>query len=192
MISPRCFFSRMRRSRADAEGFVGVLCLTGRSARATRSDSLLATSSRLRSCDRCRSLDNRMLPAESMRERNAVWTFCFCRGPRARDAAMFHSRTAFVEERFACCPPGPPEGTNVKDSSSAGIVTLRLTRISTTEPYAASSSRSSSAEVTGSRHTPRLQTYAVGRPSTSSRPSNRGTLSATSRGSPTSVMEFGR
>lgn len=191
-MSPRCFFSLIRRSRADALGFVGVRCLTGLSARATSSASRVATSSRFRSCDRCLSLESRIVPDESMRDRSAACTFCFWRGPSARDDVTFHSSTAFVEERLACCPPGPPEGMNVKDSSSFGMVTFRLTRMSTPEPYAASSSSSWSGDVTGSLHTPRLQTYAVGRPSTRTRPANKGTLPASRSGWPTRVMEFGR
>ena len=76
---------------------------------------------------------------ESMRDFSAAWTFCFCRGPRALDDATFHSSTALVDDRFACWPPGPPDGKNVKFSSSFGMVTFRLTRMSTVEPYAASS-----------------------------------------------------
>ena len=127
-MSLRRRFASSRRSLAARVGAVATRCFGGFSASPTRSASRAVTSARLRHCDRCRSLDSRSEPDESMRLRSRDRIRSRSSSSRMRESSMFHARSTRVEALFACWPPGPEEVENENSISSSGISRRRLTR----------------------------------------------------------------
>jgi hypothetical protein len=132
LISDRRLLSARRRSLDARVGAVARRAFGGLRASATSRARRSTTSSRLRSCERYRSLERRSVPDESIRVRNAARTLLRCRGPSAREFATFQASSTRVAALFACCPPGPPDVLKDRRSSSPGIVSDRLTRTSST------------------------------------------------------------
>ena len=133
LVRDRERFASIRRRRAARLGFVALrLGGSGRKASLSCSPSRCLAIWRFRHCERVSSTVTNiteLLPTLS-RSRRLLST------PNAREAATSKRSSARVEDRLACCPPGPPAGENVHCSSSAGIEIVSLIlKSSMAEPY---------------------------------------------------------
>src|ERR671919_2516345 len=123
-VSPRRFFSAMRRSRAARVGAVGTRRRGTASAARSFSRSRSVASSRLRSWLRSSCATARSTaPARASTRR-------FCTSESASDASTSNSASTLVDDFWACCPPGPLERETLISISETGTETERVTGIS--------------------------------------------------------------
>lgn len=127
LISPRRFFSAIRRSFAARDGRVGRRWRGGGAiASATRATSRASAACRFRNCDRCSDAVTVRTPSTRRPARRADarsrWT-----GERAVDSANRHDNSTRVSDVFTDWPPGPLDRENRQESSAAGMTTRPAT-----------------------------------------------------------------
>ena len=122
-MSPRRFFSAMRRSLAPFDGRVGRrLRAGGAIASATSPASLRSAAVRLRSCDRCSDAVTVRTPSTRRPDRR-----CKARsrrvGERTGEPARSQDSSTRESVVLTDCPPGPLDRENRQRSSPSGITT---------------------------------------------------------------------
>ena len=122
LTSERRRFASNRRSTDPFDGRVGRRLRGTANAAANRARNRSNANSRFRSCERSSSATTRTTgpSAASSRAR--------CTGPNDDDVETSNRTSTRVFERFACCPPGPPDAENRHSNSSKGITHDRVTR----------------------------------------------------------------
>jgi hypothetical protein len=133
LVRARAFFSSARRRRAARLGFVarrfgGSGFRTSRIRSASRWRAIW----RFRHWDRVSSTMTMTVPSVANRAR----TRSRVSSSKARDSPTSNRNSTRVDDRLACCPPGPPVVEKVQRSSPAGIVIVsEIFRSSTIQPY---------------------------------------------------------